>query len=296
MNSLFNYETLNVRLESSTRTLVITLNDRESFNDFSMKMLFEMESALSWVTSKVEVHSVLINSSTEFFSKGLSSNLAKSMNRESLEKFFTKLRKINHALFHLPQTVVVDLGDGSEGVASELAIGADIRVCSIHAQINFNQTNKGLIPCSGGLGFLSTIITPAMAKNWILTSKNISKKQLSQSGFIHEMYDSTNNHECVQKILQAIREQAPIQRIQAKLGLLEGIRARLEHACTYERQIAKASLISEDWKSYNSEKDEFMQAKGMGQVVKLTLVPNRDGADSSSLDSEKLPDNVTPIN
>ncbi len=286
MDSFFNYETLSVKLESSTRTLVITFTDAKREHYFSTQMLFELESVLSWVTNKIEVHSVLINSTASEFSPGLDMEMIRQMDRSAIEKFFTKLQKINLALFHLPQTVVIDLGKGCSNIASEFAIGCDIRFCDKEAKLSFDHSRKGLIPGSGGLGFLSTVVSPAMARNWVLSTQAISHEQLLQSGFIYQTYSESNRTAVIEEMLKNIREQAPIQRIQSKLGLLEGIKARLEHACHYEKQITKAALIAEDYKSFSKQDDDFMPAKSMGQVVKLTLVKEEDS---------ELPDNVRPL-
>jgi enoyl-CoA hydratase/carnithine racemase len=286
MHSLFDYKTIKTSLDSRTRSLYITLNQSEVF---STEMLFELESVLSWVTSKVEVHSIVINSEDQRFGPGLDKNQMTSLDKEDLIKTFTKIQKISYALFHLPQTVVMDLGEGAELLASELSIGADIRICNVSSKISFNHSYYGLVPSCGGMGFLNAIINPAMARNWLMTGTNIPQRQLLDSGFIYDMYDSTNNEDILTDILLSIRHQAPIQRIQTKLGMLESIKARLEHAIHFEKQISKAAMISEDWKTFSSKNDEFMKAKSMSYSVKLTIVENEDKK------TTPLPDNVTPI-
>ncbi|MBL7665669.1 MAG: enoyl-CoA hydratase/isomerase family protein [Bacteriovoracaceae bacterium] len=290
MSALFNYKTLVTRLEKSTRTLYVTINDIENQNDFSMEMLFEFESILSWLITKVEIHSVVVNSSTEYFSRGLNNQHIKHLKRPTLEKLLEKVAKLNLAMLHLPQTIVFDLGNGAQGVAAELALGADIRLANINTQIKFNHTHFGLIACSGGLGLLSHIINPAMARNWVLSAANIPSQQLTESGFIYQMYDSTNRDEVLKKLLESIRTQAPIQRIQSKLGLLEVIREKVEASIEFEKKLTKAAMMAEDWKNIDENHNrEFLKAKSMSYSVKLTLLKNEEHA-------EALPNNVTPIN
>lgn len=291
MDSLFSYKTLQTRLEPSTRTLFISIHDPENFNDLSVEMLFELESILSWCSTKVEIHSIVIESSSEYFSRGLNPEALKEQKQESLEKIFEKVHKLNLAIMHLPQTVIFDIAGGAQGLASELTVGADIRIASENCELEFNHTQLGLIPCSGGIGFLTSIVNPAMAKNWILSGEIIPLKQLTESGFIYRTYNPENRSEILNNILAGIKKQAPVQRIQAKLGLLETIREKCEASMEFEKKLVKAALIAQDWKNNTENNDDFIKAKNLSYSVKLTLVNN----DSEQFDGT-LPDNVTPIN
>jgi enoyl-CoA hydratase/carnithine racemase len=122
MNSLFNYTTLSTRLEKSTRTLFITLNRADWGNAFRTEMLFELESILAWCTTRVEINSVFIDSSTKFFSTGLEVERLGEMTPAQLDKINSKLSKIVYVMMQLPQTVIVDLGEGSQLFASEFAL------------------------------------------------------------------------------------------------------------------------------------------------------------------------------
>ena len=85
MNSLFNYNTLKVRLEKTTRTLFITLNNDLNENSLTMESLFELESILAWCTTRVEIHSIFLQSSTDFFSRGYNQKLLKKLTIEKLQ-------------------------------------------------------------------------------------------------------------------------------------------------------------------------------------------------------------------
>ena len=278
MQNLFNYTTLSTRLEKTTRTLFVTLNRPDWNNAFRLEMLFELESLLAWCTARVEINTIFIDSSSDFFSAGLEYEKLPSMTASQLEKTNIKLHKIIYSMMQLPQTIIVDLKDGSETLASEFALGADIRICSINSKISFNHNNYGLVPAAGGMNMLSVLVSPSFARNWVLNGTAISSEQLIESGFIAETYDCTNREDTISKILNQIARQAPVQRIQSKLGLFEALRAQFEAGIITDRRIAKASMISEDWKTKKSEQndDNFMPAKSMSYSVKLSLIKNEE--------------------
>lgn len=278
MQTLFNYTTLSTRLEKTTRTLFVTLNRPDWNNAFRLEMLFELESLFAWATTKVEINSIFIDSSSSFFSTGLEYDMLSGTSAQSLDKINQKLQKIIFAMMQLPQTIVVDLGEGAETLASEFALGADIRISSVNSKIAFNHCQYGLVPAAGGMTMLSTLISPVFARSWVLTGSPISSTALLQSGFVRATYDSTNRSDIIREILSDIFKSAPVQRIQAKLGLFESLRSQLEAGLVMDKKIAKASMVSEDWRTKRPEQKEFnfMPAKSMSYAVKLSLIKTEE--------------------
>ncbi|MGE3610190.1 MAG: enoyl-CoA hydratase/isomerase family protein [Bacteriovoracaceae bacterium] len=282
MQNLFNYTTLSTRLEKTTRTLFVTLNRPDWKNAFHLEMLFELESIFAWCTSRVEINSIIIDSTTNEFSSGLDLEQLPSLSAKQLDKINSKLQKIIFSMMQLPQTIIVDLGDGSQTLASEFALGADIRLCSKNAQISFNHCLYGLIPSAGGMSTLSSLVSPSYARSWVLSGNNISYEQLIHSGFITELYENDQRFAVINKYLQQIAKLAPVQRIQSKLGLFESLRSQIESGIVMDKKIAKASMVSEDWRSKKPEsKDEqFMPAKSMAYAVKLSLIKTEENSSS----------------
>lgn len=266
MAKVFNYATIDVELLKKTRTLLITFKNHHKF--ISLEVLFELESILAWSSSKVEIHSILIRSNEGVLSNGINLDSLPLLKEKTLKKITEKLQKITHALFHLPQTVVVDLGAGAKNLAAELAIGADIRIAHHQTQICFDHTYHGLTPCSGGMGLLTATIGSIYAKNWILMGEMIAVGQLTQSGFLLQTYQDDRD-KITEHILTNIHRQSPVQRVQTKLGLFHGIKESLEYATHFEKQIGNASRITQDWKE---KRKEQMPAKHMSKAVKLSLV------------------------
>ena len=270
---LFNYSTLYARLDKATRTLHITLNRSDRNNCINNEMLFELESLLAWTTSKVEIQSILFDSSTDQFSWGVDPQKLPEMSASQLEKLSLKLHKIIYAMMQMPQTIVMDLKNGAANWAMEFALAADVRLCSVNAEMRFDHARFGLTPASGGASFLTHFVSASFAKNWLSLGTNIPFSQLEASGFIHTSYDSTNREDVVQNLLKSISALAPVQRIQTKLALFEALRPQIEASLVQDLKIAKASRISEDWKNIKADyQDEFMPAKSMSYSVKLSLI------------------------
>jgi enoyl-CoA hydratase/carnithine racemase len=275
--NLFNYTTLSTRLEKSTRTLFVTLNRPDWKNAFRLEMLFELESLFAWCTTRVEINTIFIDSSSLEFSTGLDLDALATLSATQLDKINTKLQKIIFAMMQLPQTIVMDLGHGTQTIASEFALGADIRIAHKDAKVSFNHCHYGLVPAAGGMSMLSTLVSPAFSRSWVLSGAALNESVLTNSGFLSEAY-AENKNEVIAQTLSKIANLAPVQRIQAKLGLFETLRNQFESGIVMDRKIAKASMITEDWRSKKPESKEFgfMPAKSMSYSVKLSLIKTEE--------------------
>lgn len=287
MFQLFNYTTLSSRLDKATRTLHVTLNRAERGNALHQEMLFELESLLAWCTARVEISSIFIDSSTAYFSPGVETARLAQTSAQQLEKLSARLHKIIFALMQMPQTVVVDLGEGAANWALELALGADVRICSVNSQLKFDHTALGLVPAAGGMTFLTHLIGASFARQWLATAALVPLEQARASGLVHATYDSSSRTDVAQRLLAQIHAVAPVQRIQTKLGLFEAQRAQIEASLATDLKIAKAARVSEDWKGRApngaADTSDFMPAKSMSYSVKLSLVKT-DTASRPELD------------
>lgn len=272
MSSIFNYQTFDVRLDKTTRTLWVELN-RPSQHYINWEFLFEFETLMAWCTGKVEIHSIVLFSRTKKLSAGIDPKILKTLTINKLENYTQKLQKITFSLMHLPQIIIADLGHGTENVASELATACDIRISHSKCQISFEHSRLGLMPSSGGISQLGAIAGQANARNWLLSGSKINARKLEASGFVFLSYEEEDRFNKLGQLLTDIHSQAPVQRIQTKMGVTEHIRESVEQLNQLERKLAKAAMISEDWKVDATER---MPAKHMKEAVKLSLVKDSE--------------------
>ena len=265
MNSIFNYQTIDVALHKETRNL--TIKFKNEFLNF--ETLFELESILDWTTGKIEIKSILLTSIYQCFNKGHDESSLKYMSTEKLKKFTQKLKKINYALHCMPQTTICDLNLGASNTALELATSCDIRLAHEQTKLNFNHTLIGLVPSSGGISTLGEIVGHGNAKSWILSALPIEKDQLQSAGFIFKFYKQQTKDKTLKTLLVSIHAQSDVNRIQTKLGLTEAYRNKMEELGDFATKLSNGAMASEDWKNEN---EESLPAKHFSTAVKLSLV------------------------
>jgi len=272
MLKIFNFSTLNCYLDQTTRSLHVFIDNGEH-NYFNSELLFEFETLVAWVNEHIEISALFIASNLEQFSDGIDPELLSSLNRDQLENFLIRLRKINLKLTQLAQTIVIDVGSGCANVAAEFILCADIRISRFDTKIKFDHHYLGLIPASGGISLLSELTNPNFAKSWILGGTNISIKQLTNSGLIFETYqDGDAREKIVSTLLNNFQHQSSLSRIQSKFGLSQlGDQNPMEKA-DLENSILKAFVQEEEW--LKAKEKKFANAKEVKQKIQLKLIKN----------------------
>lgn len=234
---IFSYNTIATTLLIPTKSLEIKF--RKTF--LNAETLFELESILAWAATHTEVQSLFITSYGEEFIQGFDPEEVKALSEEKLKKQFNKVSTIAQSLLCLPQTVVIDMKKGTRGVGLELSLAADIRIASSEATFCFDQLSQGLTPTCGVFSFLKSFLNQNVLRSLLLSGVEFKKESfLALGGWCEFDRDA-----CA--ILTNIFTQAPIARMQAKMGLY-GIHQTTNQAeIEVERKIFNATLQSKDY-------------------------------------------------
>ena len=215
-------------------------------------MIVELENLVKWLTTKIEINAVLFNSNIDSFGHGLNLYDWEQKGEQKLFQIYKRFQRLVYGMFFLPQTIVVDYGNMARGVGAEFGLCADIRFCRNGAKIEFSKLAEGLVPMSGGVGFLSSLVGKSRAKSWLLSPFAPSNSALLESGYITETYPEGESP--AQKYVSAIATQSPIARIQTKTSQLQAILPELDKALEFEESYASGCMAFGDWR-------EFMDAK-----------------------------------
>lgn len=241
LTNVFDYNQMKVYLIPKTRSIRIVLQ-QEYLNK---EMLFELESIFNWLSAHPEINSCVLQNSGNIFCSGWDSHELLNMNDKKHCQILGRLQKLVVGMFYLPQTIVVDLGEGASGLGAELALGADFRVARNGARIHFCPLSEGRVNTCGGVGILESIVPAHFARQWNLIAEPIPAEQLIYSGLVYQFYSSADS--TINQMLEKFNQQSPVARIQTKRSLLEGIRHKLESLKNREFHFANAALAQRDW-------------------------------------------------
>ncbi|MFZ4713554.1 MAG: enoyl-CoA hydratase/isomerase family protein [Bacteriovoracaceae bacterium] len=269
--SLFNYSTINVKLEKATHTLYVSFNRPDDSQKINFEMLFELESVLAWAANKVEISTIFFTSTSDTFCQGLDeTNLGEEPSK--MEKVLTRVRKILEAIPHLPQVTICDLKKGASGVGAEFSLFCDLRIAHVDTLVSFNHHNIGVTPSCGGLSLLADLVGHSVSRHWIYTGRKVNANKLEQSGFISDLYSEENAETFLTSLLTDIDQGSGVARIQSKMAMAQLLTPGVETGLKVESKIAKANLYTYDWKEAIKAKKEsrepnFMAAKSFTYVL-----------------------------
>jgi len=264
VNHLFNFHTIYTKLDPKSKTLIVTLNKAQNQNLINLEMLFELETCLSWAYSKVEIKSILINSSSEIFSQGLSKASIKAMDAKKIKTIQDRVLQVQKLILSSPQTVVFDLGKGASNVALELSFAADICISQFDAEFYLDNLELG-IP----LMHFSRISTQKWGsqflRNCLFVQKNCVNF-LRENGVLLDCYFDQSTS-LINEILQKVNLQSSFTKTQSKAMLNYPILRSIDADFEQERKFHNATLSIQDWK-----KDIYNTPTKAKSQIKLTLV------------------------
>jgi enoyl-CoA hydratase/carnithine racemase len=274
MNPFEQFKYLSLSLNPENRSLTATLIFEEDRPYMSLAMMVELENLVKWLTTKVEINAVLFKSNTESFGHGLNLNDWEQKGEQKLFDIYRRFQRLVYGMFFLPQTIVVDYGNMARGVGAEFGLSADLRFCRNGARIEFSKLTEGLVPMSGGVGFLSTLVGKSRAKSWLLSPFPPSNAALLESGYVTETYPDGESP--AEKYINAIATQSPMARIQTKSSQLQAILPELDKALEYEESYASGCMAFGDWREFmNSKRDNrnpaFKNPREAGRDIKSAI-------------------------
>ncbi|MBT7609419.1 MAG: enoyl-CoA hydratase/isomerase family protein [Bacteriovoracaceae bacterium] len=257
MSPLFNYRTLNTRLDKKTKSLNIKLNFLEGEEFYTNEMISELDQLFNWLAGHLEIQSVIFSSITSHFSRGInlkSFTVPGEDDKDLIEKInsaFSKLRSFNRAMMLLPQVFIIDYSMGAQASGFEFGIGADLRLANKNCKMSLCTLDRGLLPMSGGISLLELQVGPNYAKKWNLLPQ-VSKKDLQLTGYISTFYEDSTE---LEEMITNLAKLSPTARIQAKGCMIQGQLDQIEKVFNAESNYGLPLLLMNDWKNTKDTND-----------------------------------------
>jgi len=274
VSSILALQLFTLDLDSENQALFIS--PKESEAEISLQHLKEIEQIWSWLTSNLQISSVVLQGQQGRFFKGANLQELCSGSTDDLKNYFERIQRLTYAAFLLPQTIILDLGEGAKDVAAEFSLLADIRLAKVPCLWHLDHLVKGLVPSAGGMGILSAMLGPALTRNLALSGLPLTADELKTKGLVLETYNNKIDRDAIiEGLIKQINAQSPVARIQTKRALLEVSRRGLEEGLQVERTFGRAAHHLQDWKnglSSNHEKIEggprYTPAGQIGQKIR----------------------------
>lgn len=178
---------MEVELSRRGAVLTITLNRPEVLNAFDEAMHAGLHDALDEARDET-LRAVVITGAGRGFCVG--QDVAALTSAAAVDDL---LRRRYHpnilALRGLDKPVIAAVNGASAGAGLSLAMACDVRIASRVAVFVPGFVNIGLVPDSGGSHFLSRILGPARALEWMMTGRRLTAEKALAWGLVSELVE-----------------------------------------------------------------------------------------------------------
>jgi 2-(1,2-epoxy-1,2-dihydrophenyl)acetyl-CoA isomerase len=227
--------------------LTITLNRPDVLNAFNAAMHRALAAALKDARD-AGVRAVVITGAGRGFCVG--QDLTEF--REAPDDIGSRLRDNYHpnirAIRALEKPVIAAVNGAAAGAGMSLACACDLRIAADSATFVPAFINIGLIPDSGGSYFVTRILGPARAFEWLASGKRLTAAEAQAWGLVSEVVETgalpTRAGELAARLADL-----PTRGIGMTKRLLDhAVTATLERQLEREAQLQTAATQTEDFK------------------------------------------------
>jgi len=227
--------------------LTITLNRPDVLNAFNAELHRGLATALREARDS-DVRAVVITGAGRGFCVG--QDLTEF--REAAGDVGTRLRETYHpnvrAIRALEKPVIAAVNGVAAGAGVSFACACDVRIAAESASFIPAFINIGLVPDSGGSYFVTRILGPARAFEWLTSGKKLSAAEARAWGLVS---DVVNDGALAERAKSAAEQLAslPTRGIGMTKRLVDhALHSTLEEQLEREAQLQSAATRTEDFK------------------------------------------------
>jgi len=206
----------------------LTLNRPEKLNAFTGAMSTDIIEAIKEVNEDREYRVLVLTGAGRAFSAGADvaawdAELQSGVKRTAVDQWF--MAEQTHGLPQVIRAcrvpVIAKVRGAAVGMGMDVALAADMRICSEDAKFAMFYIKRGLIPDVGGAWFLPRLISWAKAAEIMYTGDFISGREAEQYGFVNYCVSAEDLDAKTDELAQKIGNGPPVATEMIKASMLE---------------------------------------------------------------------------
>jgi enoyl-CoA hydratase/carnithine racemase len=237
-----------VRFERDGHVAIITLNRPDELNALNYATLERLGDLIEQVRlDSKDIRVLLIKGEGRAFCAGADLKERRTLNEQQVRRNVRKIRDVFTALERLPQPTIALINGFAFGGGFELALACDFRYAVEEAKMGLTEVSLGIIPGAGGTQRLSRLISPAKAKELILTARRIQANEACRLGILNGVaQDGEQLLELAMGLAQEILGNAPLAVYQAKAAIDRGSSVDLQTGLDVETMCYEVIIPTKD--------------------------------------------------
>lgn len=209
------YQTINFKKQGHIARIIMTGKSLDE------RMSRELADACDSITPDNDIYAVVLTGAGDAFCRG----------GESLTS------RPAAAIAAIDRPVIAAVNGTAVGTGLELALAADIRICSDMATFSLTQVADGKIPQDGGTQRLARIVGGGKALELLLTATIVSAGEALEIGLVSHVYPAAELESEAQKLAETIASKGPLALRYLKEAVLKGMDMTLEQGLRLEADL-----------------------------------------------------------
>lgn len=190
-----------IQFDTSTFMARLVLN-HAPYNVLTVPMMGEIAEAIESLSSRADVKAILITSSQQMFSAGISLEDSKA---ERVFQTLDAFNRVFHAIREISKPLVIVVNGPAIGAGSELVAFGDMVIATPKAKFAQPEVKLGVFPPFAAV-MLPMMIGPKKTYELILTGEALSAEEAHQLGFVNKVVPEANLNTVVEGIVSKIGE------------------------------------------------------------------------------------------
>ena len=176
-----------VLVETTGRTVVVTLNRPEARNSLTKQVVVDLAAAIESAGNQPDVRCVVLAGAGGHFCAG--ADLRRTFVEDPdmmdhLDAYMDAFHSLIRAIVRCPKPTIAQMDGAAVGFGADMALACDLRVASTSAYLQEKFVNIGLMPDGGGTFWLPRLIGTARAMKAMLLSEKLEAKELDALGLL----------------------------------------------------------------------------------------------------------------
>ena len=239
--------------DSNEGVLRLILNDLESKNSLSEKMIKCLINSISDAAVQKSVKVIVIAANGNVFSAGhnLKEITAARSNQDNGNSYFSELFDMCSSLMKLivncPKPVIAEVNGIATAAGCQLVASCDLAIASNDSKFATPGVTIGLF-CSTPMVALSRSIHKKNAMEMLLTGDMISSKKAKEIGLINEFVETNQLNKTVMALAGKIASKPSSTIATGKKAFYEQAEMSLSKAYEYTSEVMRNNLLRDDAK------------------------------------------------
>lgn len=235
-----------VRLEVHDDGVGVIRLDRPPVNALDSAAQAALRRAAEEAAVRVDVRAVVLYGGPKVFSAGGDIKEMAAMSYVDMVGHSARLQGAFTAVADIPKPVIAAINGPALGGGCELALTADIRVCSTESVLGLPEILLGVIPGAGGTQRLPRIIGVAKTKDLIFTGRSVSAEEAERIGLVDRVVAAVNVLAEAMTIGRRLAAGPALALRAAKAAIDRGANTDLAAGLEIERSLFSGLFATED--------------------------------------------------